>query len=68
MTGQLKKLDDLCIWKLAKHTDKDTGLLSRDYKPCITCHGYATYRDCYISHKSMDEYLIQTEQTKKNKV
>jgi len=57
----LPTLDELCMWKTAKHTDIDTGKNTKEFKMCISCDGYDSNKDCYYSHKQMDQYLITTK-------
>ena len=54
-------LDELCMWKTAKHTDILTKENTKEFTMCVTCNGYEKTKDCYYSHKEMDEYLITTK-------
>lgn len=51
-------IDDLCVWKPARHTDLVTGENTRCFELCIDCSGYEKVKDCYFSHKMMDNYLV----------
>lgn len=53
------KLEDLCVWKLARHTNKETGTTTETFQTCKNCTGYEK-RDCYAPHKMLDEYYITT--------
>jgi len=48
-----RTLDELCVWKLVNHRAIE------GFKMCVSCPGYDLTRDCYFSHKSMDQYLIE---------
>jgi len=51
------KLEDLCVWKPAKHTSLETKKNVQEFPMCVNCSGYDKKRDCYFSHSMMEDYL-----------